>query len=154
MSRTKSPARPGIVQALAAVILAAATAGAVNAESSSIAASVRVQPLEITLDLSSATARVGDTVRAGATVTNVGPTRVSNVTIELRLDATGLGVRGGLTTLIARLQPGRSTTVSWNLCARQAGSYLILARATIDGVAVESEARLLTVSGQRKRGCA
>ena len=145
--------RIALVPALVAVILAVATAGSTNAESASIAASVRVVPLEITLELSSMTAKVGDTVKARATITNAGPTRISNVTAELRVDASAVTVRGSLVVTIARLQPGHATTVSWTLCPTAAGNVLILARAAMDGTSVESDARLLTVAGVRRRGC-
>jgi subtilase family serine protease len=149
--------RPRLASAVLALILAATTAGSINAESTSISASVgasvNVLPLEIALDLSSLNARVGDPVRVRATVTNAGPTRVSNVAVELRVDTSGLSVRGALTATIPRLQPGHATSVYWNLCPIRTGNYLVLARATLGGASIESEARLLTIEGQRKRGC-
>jgi uncharacterized membrane protein len=145
--------RPRLAPAVLAVVLAAAMAGSINAESTSISASVGVVPLEIALDLSTLDARVGDAVRVRATVLNAGPNRVSNVTVELRVDTSGLSVRGGLNTTIARIQSGHAASVSWTLCPTRTGNYLVLARATVDGASVESEARLLTIAGQRKRGC-
>jgi hypothetical protein len=142
-----------LVPAVLAVALACAMAGSINAESASISASVNVLPLEITLDLGAQEARVGDAVRVHATITNAGPFRVSNVTVELRVDTSGLGVKGGLSTTISRLQPGHGTSVSWTVCPSRTGNYLVLARATLGGASIESETRLLIVSGQRKRGC-
>jgi subtilase family serine protease len=110
-------------------------------------------PLEISLELSTMDARVGDAVKARATITNAGQTRISNVTAELHVDISVVDVRGGLVATISRLQPGRTATVSWTLCASATGNFLVLARATVDGASVESEARLLTVEGQRRRGC-
>ena len=135
------------------VILAAATAGSVNAESASIAAAVTVVPLEITLDLSTLDAKVGETVRVRATISNAGPARLANVLVELRVDTSGLGVRGGLLATIARLQPGTAAVVTWNVCPSRTGNYLVLARASIGDASIESETRLLTVAGQRRRGC-
>jgi hypothetical protein len=43
------------------------------------------------------------------------------------------------------LKPGKSTTVSWNLCGRVAGTYVVLARGETGGVFVDSPARLLTI---------
>jgi hypothetical protein len=143
--------RPRLPVIFLAMVVAMASAGSTNAES--IDASVRVMPLEITLELSMLEARVGDSVRALATITNAGPTRVSNVTVELRLDASALSAKGTLTTVISRIQPGHATSVTWNLCPTRATNSLILARATVGGASVESQARLLTVTGQRKRGC-
>jgi subtilase family serine protease len=145
--------RLALAPAVVAVVLAVATAGSINAESASISASVRVVPLVITLDLSTMEARVGDAVKARATITNAGQTRVSNVTAELHLDASAVNVRGSLVVTIARLQPGHAASVSWTLCPTVTGNFIVLARATVDGASVESEARLLTVAGQRRRGC-
>jgi uncharacterized repeat protein (TIGR01451 family) len=145
--------RIAIVPALVAVVLAVTTAGATSAESASIAASVRVVPLEITLELSTMNARIGDAIKARVTIRNAGPTRVSNVTAELRVDASAVKVRGSLIATIARLQPGHATTVSWTLCPAAVGNILILARATLGGTSVESAARLLTVTGSGRRGC-
>jgi uncharacterized membrane protein len=136
-----------------AIVLALATAGSTSAESASISVSFRVVPLEISLELSTLTATVGDPVKARATIRNAGPSRISNVTAELRLNTSSLSVRGSLFATIARLQPGHVATVSWTLCATATGNLLVLARATVDGAAVESEARLLTIAGQRRRGC-
>lgn len=151
--RPRRGSRPALGPALLAAVLALATAGSINAESASINASVRVVPLEISLELSSLDARVGDAVKARATITNAGPTRLSNVTAELHVDTSAVNVRGGLVATISRLQPGRSATISWTLCATATGNFLVLARASVDGASVESEARLLTVEGQRRRGC-
>lgn len=135
------------------VLVALGTAGSAVAESMSVNAVVQVMPLEVVLDLSTAQARIGETVRARATVTNAGPTKASAVTVELRLDSTALGVRGSLVGTISRLQPGRIASVTWSLCPTRAGNYLVLARASVGGASIESEARLLTVAGQQKRGC-
>jgi uncharacterized membrane protein len=145
--------RLALAPALVAVVLAVATAGSLNAESASINASVRVVPLEITLELSTVDARVGDAVKARATIRNAGPIRISNVTAELRVDTSAISVRGSLVAAIARLQPGHAAAVSWTLCPTLAGNYLVLARATVDGASAESEARVLTVGEQRRRGC-
>jgi uncharacterized membrane protein len=145
--------RPGLGPAALAVALALAMAGATNAASTSITASVDVLPLEIILDLSDSDALVGESIRARATVTNAGSTRVTDVIVEIRVDSSRVGIRGSPTTTISRLKPGQAASVSWTLCGSQAGNYFVLARATLDGASVESEARLLTISGQRRRGC-
>jgi hypothetical protein len=158
--RAGRPSRSGrrLRTAAIAVALALATAGSSNAESTSmsasVAGSVQVLGLEIDLVLSTSTARVGDKVRALATVANVGPARISNITVELRVDAAGLRVKGATTTTIARLLAGRTLTSTWTLCPLEPGNYLVLARATVDGASVESAARLLTVSPGQRKGCA
>ncbi len=145
--------RPRLGAAVLAVLLATATAGSISAESASINAAVRVMPLAISLELSTSEAKVGDAVRARATITNLGPTRVSKVSIEVRVNASGVRVKEPLVASIGQLQPGKSGSVSWSLCAVGPGGYLVLARATLGGASVESEARLLTIAGQSKRAC-
>lgn len=143
------------VAALIALLLAATMAGSASAESASITASVQVASIvmSVAVTISSPAARVGDTVKAAATVTNGGTARTSNVRVSLRVDAAGLAIKGANPVTIAQLQPGHAKSVSWSLCALQAGNYLVLARVTVDGVSIDSPAVLLSVAGQRKKGC-
>lgn len=149
----KRTSRRAFAPALVAVTLALATAGSTSAESASLSASLRVLPIEITLELSAMDVRAGDPVKARATIRNAGPTRIANVAVDLRLGASSVSVRGSLVATVARLQPGHDATVSWTLCPTATGNFLVLARATLDGASVESDARLLTVAGQRRRAC-
>ena len=146
--------RPRLPALALAAALAITTAGSTSAESASISASVNVLAIRVELSLSAGEARVGDKVRAAATVSNDGPARLSSITVELRSDAAGVRVQGSREAVIARLQPGRSATVTWTICALQPGNYLLLARATINGASADSPARLLSVAGERRRGCA
>jgi hypothetical protein len=148
--------RPGVaVPALLAVLLAGATAGAANAESASITASVTVASVAVSVSLtvSNTSIRVGDTLKASATVSNSGTARAPKVIVALRVDATGLRIKGSDTLTITNLQPGHPKSASWSLCALQPGNYLVLARVTVDGVATDSPAVLLSVTGQRKKAC-
>ncbi|HET9851792.1 MAG TPA: CARDB domain-containing protein, partial [Candidatus Limnocylindrales bacterium] len=139
---------------LLAVLLALVTAGSLQAESSaSIEATVQVAALDVHLALSASSARVGDKIRADAKVTNLGSARLATIVIELRVDTTGLGIKGNGNTTVTKLGPGRSATVSWSICALQPGNYVIQARALVAGVAVDSQARLLAVTGVRRKGC-
>ena len=110
--------------------------------------------ISVELDLSAAEARVADKVRATTNVTNGGAARLSGITVELRVDAAGLRIQGASTTIITRLQPGRTSDSTWTICALQPGNYLVLATATLAGVSIDSLARLLSISGERRRGCA
>jgi hypothetical protein len=67
------------------------------------------------------------------------------VVVELRFDPVGVVVKSitGKTTFT--LKPGKATTVTWNLCGRAAGTYVLLARAQTGGAFVDSPARLLTI---------
>ena len=145
--------RSGLAPAVLAAALAAVTAGSINAESASINATVQVLAINVELTLSSGDARVGDRLRATATVINAGATRLSGIAVELRIDAAGLRVQGSTASTIARLQPGRSASAVWTVCAVQPGNYVLLARGTVNGVSIDSPARLLTVAGERRRGC-
>ena len=137
-----------------AVLLALVTAGSLEAESSaSIEATVQVTSIDLQLALSASSARVGDKLRADATVTNLGSSRLASIDIELRVDTAGLGIKGNGKTTVSKLAAGRSATVSWSICALQPGSYVVQARALVAGVAVDSQARLLAVTGVRRKGC-
>lgn len=149
----RRPSRPRVAPTVLAVVLATATAGAINAESASIDASVRVMPVVILLDLSAMTARIGDPVRARATVTNIGAVRLSTVAVELRVDASAVSVKGSLVATISKLMPGHAASLTWSLCPTRAGNNLVLARATVSGASIESQARVLAVTGQAKRAC-
>jgi hypothetical protein len=138
---------------LLAIGVGVSVAGSVQAEAASIRASVTVLAIELRVDLSAAQARVGDKVKAQATVANVGPLRVSGVVVELRVSP-GLGVKGPGTVTIARIQPDRTAIAPWTVCALDPGNYVVLARATLAGVALDSEARVLTVTPERRKGCA
>ena len=136
-----------------ALLLGAVTAGALNAASASVTATVNISAVDVRLTLSTFEAKVGDSIRAQATVTNLGTTRLANIQVELRVDSAGVGIRSAPVVVVSRLQAGRSSTVTWKLCALQPGNSVILARATVDGAAVDSPARLLSVAGIRNRGC-
>lgn len=154
LRRRRHASRAGRAWAvLLCIVVGATIAGAANAESSSIQASVQVLAIEVDLALSATQVAVGDRLRAEATVTNRGTERLSNLTLELRVDSAGISVRGSTSVTIARLQAGRTSSAAWTLCALQPGNYLLLARATVAGVSVDSGARLLTVSGQRRKAC-
>jgi hypothetical protein len=139
---------------LLAVLLALVTAGSLEAESSaSIEATVQVTAIDVQLALSTSSARVGDKLGADATVSNLGSTRLAAIEVELRVDTAGLGIKGNGKTTVSKLAAGRSATVSWSICALQPGNYVVLARAVVAGVAVDSQARLLAVTGVRRKGC-
>ena len=141
---------------LLAALLAAATAGSVNAESSaSVSASVTVASavVSVSLNVSSGSIRVGDSVKAIATLSNSGTARAGKVVVSLRVDSAGLRVKGTNPASISGLQPGHPKSASWSVCGLQAGNYVLLASVTVDGASVDSPAVLLSVTGQRKKAC-
>jgi hypothetical protein len=153
--RRRRLAVPAPLAMVMALLLATATAGSVNAESASITASVQVASVvvSVSLTVSSGSIRVGDSVKAVATVLNSGTARASSVLVSLRVDAAGLRVKGTNPVTINGLQPGHPKAASWSVCGLQPGNYVLLARVTVDGASVDSPAVLLSVSGQRKKAC-
>lgn len=123
----------------------------IGASTGSVAGSVRASPLLVTLGLSAGTAPVGRTIRAEAVVTNMGPAPLRALTVELRADRTGLAIRAPIVQ-VAQLKPGRSTTISWSVCGRAAGSYVLLAHVTAGGDSIDSAARLLEVVPSTRKG--
>ena len=133
-----------VVVAWLALVLATAPV-ALASSSGSVRGAVRIVPITVGLVLDPTSAAVGASVKAKATVTNAAATGSATFRLELRLDSAGVVVKSGGNNGSITLKPGRSTTVTWNLCGRAAGTYVVLARAEIGGVFVDSPARLLTI---------
>lgn len=112
-----------------------------------------MSPIAITLQLSPSIAKVGQTVKARATITNLGAVTLLNIAVRLRIDPTGIAIGGSAGQAVAALAPGRRATVSWSLCGREPGSYLALVEASVDGVVVVSSARLLQIVLARNASC-
>lgn len=113
---------------------------------------VRVSPLTLSLELSTTNGTVGQTLQAQATVSNVGSFSIREIQVELRVDPGGLRVNKG-TVDLAQIKAGKSAVASWAVCARVAGTYVLLARATADGASIESPARVLTIVPGGRRSC-
>jgi hypothetical protein len=130
---------------LAAVLLALGlVAGAHGAGSGSVTGSVLVNPLTVSLALSSGSFAVGSPVTATATTHNAGPVPLS-VTVTLTADV-NLAVAGGVTRTIGTLPANGTAQVSWPLCALAPGGYVLLANATSGPFRTESSAQVLNVS--------
>jgi hypothetical protein len=147
--------RPGRGLAVALALLLAAWPASASAENheGSVTATVQISGVVVVLELASNQITVGQSVKAEAFVTNLGAATVRRVDVELRFDESGLGVRGGTTKSISNLRAGATTSVSWNVCGRVSGNYFLLATATVDDIAIDSEARLLVVSPGGRRPC-
>jgi hypothetical protein len=135
-----------------ALLLVAAPVTAAGSEGS-VTATVRISGVTVSLNLSAATIAVGQSVKAEVLVTNVGDRVIRTVVVELRLDEAGLGVRGGPSKGISQLRAGTGSSVSWAVCGRTPGAYIVLATATVDSISIDSEARLLTVTESTRRPC-
>lgn len=129
--------------AFAALALVLA-AGARGASSSSVAGTVVVNPLEVSLALTPAQVPVGRYSAATATVRNLGAAPLTGVTATLRLDP-GLTVAGSPTRSLATLAGGPNANVAWALCATAPGNYFVLATARIGSASADSAAQLLQV---------
>ena len=127
--------------------------GLVDATGAGVDGLVRASPISITFILAAAEAQVGQVTKAEARVTNLGAATLHDVAVELRVDQSGLSIRRALVQ-VASIKPGRSTTVSWQVCGVVAGSYVLLVRAIESGESVDSQARLLTVRAGGRRSCA
>ena len=91
-------------------------------------------------------------LQAQATVSNVGSSAIREIQVAFRVDPDGLRVNRGIVDL-AQVKAGKSAVVSWSVCARVAGTYVVLARATADGASLESPARVLTIAPSGRRSC-
>jgi hypothetical protein len=130
---------------VATVLLAlGVVAGAHAAGSGSINGSVLVNPLTVSLALSSGSSAVGSPVTATATARNSGPAALS-VIVTLAADV-NLAVAGGVTRTIGTLPANGSAQVSWSLCALAPGGYVVLANATSGPFRTDSPAQVLSVS--------
>jgi hypothetical protein len=131
---------------LASVLLAlGVVAGAHAAGSGSITGNVLVNPLTVSLTLSSPSTVVGSSVSATARVVNGGGASVANVSVVLAADVQ-LAVAGGDTRTIATVPGNGSSQVSWSLCALAPGGYVVVARATAGSYRADGAAQVLTVS--------
>jgi hypothetical protein len=151
-----SSGRPGpawrqcVVAVIVLVLLTAPAALA--SDEASLAGRVQVSPIVVSLGLSATTALTGQTVKAQATASNVGAATIRPIVIELRVDPAGVQASKG-PLQISQLKAGKSSTVSWSVCGQVPGSYVVLARATFDGVSIDSGAVLLTVAAGGRKAC-
>lgn len=136
-----------------AICLVAPGPRAIRAEGASITGTVTVSPLQITLDLSATQASTGTPVRANATVVNVGPVRVIQLVVTLRMNTTGLQVKGDLAQTIARLRSGQSGSITWTICGVLPATYVLMASVSVGGNTIDSEAHLLTITPGKKSKC-
>lgn len=141
-----------LLVALALGALTVGVPGSRGVDTGTVAATVVPSPLVVALSLSRARIGPGQTSRAAATATNLGPDRVRDVTLGLRSDPSGLSVTGRNPRRFTSLATGTSSNAEWTVCGRGPASYVLVAQARgkLPSGAVatgESEARLLTITG-------
>ena len=137
--------------ALALGALAAGVPGSQAADSGSVQATVVPSPLLVRLSLAPARIGPGQTSRASATVTNLGPDRVRDVTLELRSEPPELSVTGRNPRRFSSIATGASANGEWTVCGRGPAHYVLVAQARgrLPSGAIatgESDARLLTIT--------
>ena len=139
--------------AIAIVVVAAVLnpSGALAAGSGQVRGQVAVFPATVAFTVSPLSTKTGQSAQAQATITNRGAATLSNVQVDLRIDSTGLKT-AKTGQLINQIKPGKSASVSWLVCGRTVGSYVLLVHVTIGALAIDSTARILTVSRGTK-GC-
>jgi hypothetical protein len=135
-----------VALALAVGLVLAPGGKHVSAAGGSVAATVQVAAVTVDLALSTSDTRVGEMLQARAIVTNAGSGVVGPISVELRVDHEGIALRGAPARALAQVKPGKNGVVLWAICGRVPGSYLLLVRATVDGTAIDSPARLLTIT--------
>jgi hypothetical protein len=145
------PARVHVPAALMrAIVLAVScalpTTGAAQAATEgSVTGRVLISPVAIDLVITPSTAQVGTSVIAAATLRNLGSVALSKISVRLRAPS-GLAIQPSGARSVQGFAPGTSTALSWSVCGRRPGSYLVFAEASYSGTVVDSPARLLTVT--------
>jgi uncharacterized membrane protein len=145
---------PWRLGALTLVILLSVSTGITEART--VFATVRVQPLLIELTVPATPFSTGERVSVEATIHNLGPASLRDITVELRHPDGPLIVQRPVRH-IPRLQGMQARSIDWRLCATEVGVYGVLVRVEAmgaDGPTVaESETRLLHVTAEGRRPC-
>jgi hypothetical protein len=142
------------VAAVLVVALSVQSGTALGSAGGTVDARVTISPLTVVLALGSSEAPAGSRIQARATVANLGPLAVGPIVVTLRADRDGIAVRGSdLTKTIRRLAGGKASTVSWVICGREPGGYVLLASAALGEVSIDSPAVLLTITGTAGASC-
>ena len=139
----------GVVATLA-LLLAAHTLAASEGQEGVVTATIKVNPLLVSLTVPGEAVLVGERFTVQARVENRGESRLRRVTATLHLP-TALETRGPATRSLGSIGPFASRSREWRLEAAEAGSYVLLvtAEGIDDGssVSAESGAKVVTVIG-------
>jgi len=137
--------RAVVLATAVSMVASGAVAAAVDgASTGTLDGRVLMSPITLTLEVTPASLAVGQVAAATVSLVNLGPVAISRIAVRLR-NATGLAVRGRQPQWIRLLAVGGSGSLSWSLCGRAPGSYLVFAEATLGAIVVDSPARLVTV---------
>ena len=139
----------GVVAALA-LLLAANTLVASEGQEGVVTATIKVNPLLVSLTVPGEAVAVGERFTVQAHGENQGEGRIRRATATLHLP-TGLEMRGPATRSLGTLGPLGSRSTAWRLQAVEAGSFVLMVTASgtdaSDGSSVTSEsgAKVVTV---------
>ncbi len=127
-------------------------------DSAEVTATVRANPVSVTLSLQSPAIYVGWETSALADVGNAGPSPITDVSVTLHVQPDGVAAVDGFARLLGVIGSAQTASATWDLCGLLPGNYLLLARATAtmaDGAIVEtdSNAHLLEVTGRGRKPC-
>ncbi len=136
------------VAAAVALLLAAQTL--VEGQEGVVTATIKVNPLLVSLTVPSDPVAVGEPFTVQATVENQGESRIRRPTADLELPA-GLEVRGPTIHRLGMLPPFGSRDTEWLLTAVETGNFFLMVTAEgVDAsdrvtVSAESLSKLVTV---------
>lgn len=116
-----------------------------------VTATVKVNPLEVSLTVPASPVAVGEAFTVRATVENQGESRIRRPTATLQLPTAALEVRGPTIHRLRPLEPFGSRSTEWRLTAMETGSFVLMVTASgVDSsdrtlLTAESDARMITV---------
>ena len=123
---------PRLVAALIAGLAALAGVTVAAADGSqTISATIRAEgDVTVRLQVPSSQIRVGEEVMVSAEVANGSGEALRSARLILHVDEVGLHVQGGSVRVVGRIASGSSASVTWSVCAKRPGNYLLLS--TVD----------------------
>ena len=126
----------------AALVLLLAVYTSVQGQEGVVTATIKINPLLVSLTVPSEPVAVGEPFSVQATVENQGESRIRRPTADLELPA-GLEVRGPTIHRLGLLPPFGSRDTEWLLTAAEPGNFVLMVTASgidaSDGVTVTVE---------------
>lgn len=108
-------------------LVSLATVMQVNADDTgTVTATIRVNPLDITVSATPLELAVGDSFRLNALVQNKGDTRLTNVRASSLFDTSGLRLRGSSGRNLGSIGPESTKLVRWRFKALESGNYILV----------------------------
>lgn len=142
--------RAALTGLLAAAFAAGIAHAATGPPAGTVSARVFVNPLSVAVLVPAQPVKAGRDFRIRAEVGNAGPVPVFAVPVTL-VAPSGLVLRDPATTSLARIDAGGTRVARWDVCARAAGGYVVLAQAGAGTSAVESLAEVVEIDRAVKR---